>query len=335
MRSAAHLAAVAAVALIGVVCTVESDEPPVAAISPTAATPTTDLDAPNPGVASYAETTGVSTEEAARRLALEPAIGDLGARIEANEAETFAGLWIDHDPENYRVVVRFTERGEEIIRPYVTNTALESLVDVREARWSLAELRDAQNAIDVPDIPTNSGINVFENRVELYVTELDAAVVRSALASGVLRLPEPVVVVAVSELAQPTVVQRTGAEEFPLATLAPALRPAANVAEIRGAIEVDLDRGCVWLTSGDRRFAVIWPVGTTATLDPFELHFDGIEGGGSAREGDRLSGGGGYASSLERASDYGIAGVLDEACLGDSEIAVFSHYGSITVTPGQ
>ena len=70
-------------------------------------------------------------------------------------------------------------------------------------------------------------------------------------------------------------------------------------------------------------------------LSPFELHFDGIEGGGSAREGDQLSGGGGYASSLERASDYGIAGVLDEACVRADEIAVFNHYGSITVTSRQ
>ena len=70
-------------------------------------------------------------------------------------------------------------------------------------------------------------------------------------------------------------------------------------------------------------------------LGPFELYFDGIEGGGSAREGDRLSGGGGYASSLERASEYGIIGVLDEGCVGANEIAVFNHYESITVTPRQ
>lgn len=303
--------------------------------SPTAATPTTDLDASNPGVASYAEATGVSIEEATRRLALEPAIGALGAQIEANEAETFAGLWIDHDPEDYRVIVRFTERGEETIRPYVANTVLQSLVHVREARWSLAELRDAQNAIELPDVLRNSGINVFENRVELYVSEPDVADVRAALASGALRLPEPVVIVAVPELAQPAAGQQTGAEDFPLVTRAPVLNPGGETAQIRGTIEVDLDRGCVWLTSDGRRFAVIWPAGTTATLDPFELHLDGIEGGGSAREGDHLSGGGGYASSRARASRYGIVGTLDQACVGAAEIAVFNHYDSITVTPRQ
>lgn len=44
-----------------------------------------------------ADAGGVSIEEATRRLALQPAIGELGARIQANEADTFAGLWIDND----------------------------------------------------------------------------------------------------------------------------------------------------------------------------------------------------------------------------------------------
>lgn len=147
--------------------------------------------------------------------------------------------------------------------------------------------------------------------------------------------PEPVVIVPVPELAQPAVGRQSGAEDFPLVTRAPALNPGGETAQIRGTVEVDLGRGYVWLTSDGRRVAVVWPVGTTATLDPFELHLDGIEGGGSAREGDHLSGGGGYASSPARASRYGIVGTLDEACVRAAEIAVFNHYDSITVTPQQ
>ncbi len=66
----------------------------------------------------YAKDQDVPLEEAVRRLQLQESVGKLGAELEANERDTFAGLWIEHEPE-YRVVAAFTRDGEETIRPYV------------------------------------------------------------------------------------------------------------------------------------------------------------------------------------------------------------------------
>jgi hypothetical protein len=79
------------------------------------------------------------------RLALQDEIGELGAALEANEADTFAGLWIEHEPE-YRVVVAFVgDAGEEVIRPYLqTYPALADIIELRTAQYTLAELLAAQ-----------------------------------------------------------------------------------------------------------------------------------------------------------------------------------------------
>lgn len=129
----------------------------------------------------YADDFGVSLEEALTRLQLQEPAGKLGAALSANEADTFAGLWIQHEPE-YRVIVMFTGAGEETIRPYIEGGPLEDIVEVREAEATLTELEQFQlKAIGVVrglGFRVGSGINVFENRVELYVSEpsqLDAA----------------------------------------------------------------------------------------------------------------------------------------------------------------
>lgn len=68
----------------------------------------------------YAETFGVPVAEAERRQHNRWEIVDLGRRLETEEPETFAGLWIEHSPV-YRVVARFTRAPEEILRRYTRN----------------------------------------------------------------------------------------------------------------------------------------------------------------------------------------------------------------------
>ena len=58
-------------------------------------------------------------EEAERRLRLEDCFtDDLERALRNQEANTFAGLWIQNQPE-YRFVVPITRDGEETIRPYL------------------------------------------------------------------------------------------------------------------------------------------------------------------------------------------------------------------------
>jgi hypothetical protein len=60
----------------------------------------------NPDAKTYAKDFGVSVEEADRRLDLQDDVGSLGAKLEKNEPDTFAGLESRHKPD-YHVVVYF------------------------------------------------------------------------------------------------------------------------------------------------------------------------------------------------------------------------------------
>jgi hypothetical protein len=154
----------------------------------------------------YAKDMGVSVEEAMRRLELQQsAFPDLESRLMKNERETFAGLWIRHKPD-YRIVVWFTEGGEETIRRYIEGDPNSSLVVVRNgADATLAELMTTQEAaIRVAEevgVPADSDINIRKNRAELYVTDRQGFC--DALREAGLWLPEYVVVIEVERLATP------------------------------------------------------------------------------------------------------------------------------------
>lgn len=150
----------------------------------------------------YAADTGVSLQEAVRRLELQDSAGGLNAALTANERDTFAGAWIQHDPE-FRIIVQFTgDDGIERVRPYVEGGPLADIVEVRTALVTLAELEAAQakavSAVRDLGVPVEAGTNVIENRVELYVT--DRAPIDSAVQGGSLLLPDYVVVNQVKAL---------------------------------------------------------------------------------------------------------------------------------------
>ncbi len=150
---------------------------------------------------------GIGLEEAVRRLRLQDSIGVLGAELERNESATLAGLWIQHQPE-YRVVAAFTRDGEETIKPYVAGGPLEDLIEVRTARYTLAELQTVQNdlmrQLADANIVTSGGINVQENRVDVY----DAAQFNQAPREANITLPEAVVPVAAEIIPFPIPVQQ-------------------------------------------------------------------------------------------------------------------------------
>lgn len=152
----------------------------------------------------YASNMGVSLDEAIRRFQLQDIAGDLDAELSMKEAETFAGLWLEHTPK-FRIVVQFTRDAEKTIRPYIESKELADIVEVRTAKVSLVDLQNAQaeavlSIIDL-GIPVESGINVFENRVELYVA--DRIRFDAALQGGKLRLPDNVEVITVKETGKP------------------------------------------------------------------------------------------------------------------------------------
>ena len=193
---ALKLTAVAAVVVAGLALAAGAVAPPSSALSA--------LDPNDPSVqdaAVYAETYGVTLEEAVRRFELQAKVGELDAVLAENEAGTFAGLWIDHRP-TFRVVARFTERGRETIRRYVP-TELEGLVDVRGARVTLAQLEAeveaAGSVTRAVGVRADADVNLSKNRAEVYVANRGA--LEAALQRNRARLPADVAVEEVGELA--------------------------------------------------------------------------------------------------------------------------------------
>lgn len=152
--------------------------------------------------ADRAQNNNISTEEALHRVQLQDIAGELDAELSVSEPETFAGLWVEHNPK-FKIVVQFTRDGGETIKPYLKlHTELANIVEVRTAKMlSLADLQKAQaNASDSAralDIPVGSGINVYNNNVELYVTKTDRSRFDDAVQRGDIQLPDVVRVITV------------------------------------------------------------------------------------------------------------------------------------------
>jgi hypothetical protein len=132
----------------------------------------------------YAAEYGVSVGEAARRIQLQEAIGELNARLAEEQAATFAGLTVEHAPE-FHVVARFTRGGEETIRPYLADPALAGLVRVERARHSLQQLEGRLEAsyrrVVATGIPAAGGLDVRANRAEVHVQRGALAAARAVL----------------------------------------------------------------------------------------------------------------------------------------------------------
>lgn len=152
----------------------------------------------------YARDQNISVDEAVRRLKLQPALGKLDAQLAQEEPETYAGSWIQHQPE-YGFVVNVTGNVEEL-SAYLQNAPFAELLEVRKVTWSLKQLEAAQRrAGDVAQalgLPFESGINIFENQAELYVADLKAF--DAALKSNPeVKLPGGVVVIETGSFSSP------------------------------------------------------------------------------------------------------------------------------------
>lgn len=121
----------------------------------------------------------VDAAEAARRLRASPAAGKLGARMAAEQASTFAGLYIEHSPA-FRIVVRFTDdAAAQLARytqdpDYVAETAPRSLRELRATQDRVVALMAEHH------IRFLCGLDIHTSRVTLHV--LDPAQVQRLLA---------------------------------------------------------------------------------------------------------------------------------------------------------
>lgn len=150
--------------------------------------------------AAYSAMFRVDLNEANRRLALQAQAGALEVQLERGEPETYAGLWIEHQP--FRIVAAFTRFDPAVLDRYVRAGPLAGVVVGKSAQYALATLRsDINRLADAPDGPFSAGINVVENAIEIETTSL-AAFAEWAAANGV-SIPPTVRQKVVSELPRP------------------------------------------------------------------------------------------------------------------------------------
>lgn len=121
----------------------------------------------------YASDLEIDINTAIHQLSLQELAGDLDAKL-SREEDYYAGLWIQNSPQ-FRIVVQTTIEGREIIYSYIEESVLADFVEIRTVEYSLSVLKTAQVELQLSvrslGVPTNSGINLIENKVELYTVE--------------------------------------------------------------------------------------------------------------------------------------------------------------------
>ena len=135
-----------------------------------------DCDALCGDAAGYAKIHGLSSAEALRRLRLQRSIGGLDAKIAKGEPDTYAGLWIRHEP-TYGIAINIAG-DPDVVSKYVSGTPLADLVETHRVEKSMKRLEFEQARttaiLDDFDVPLESGINVPQNQVEIYVLDRQA-----------------------------------------------------------------------------------------------------------------------------------------------------------------
>jgi hypothetical protein len=265
----------------------------------------------------YAKQFGITTEEAIERLQFQDGIGTLNVVLQANETDTFGGLWVEHEPD-YRVVVLFTRREERTIRPYLAGKPYAHLVEVRRARYTLAELETiyAQTARELEKL--GFGVNVMldvpGNRVE--VTVGDREWFESELRRAGVQLLEGVELALVEGgstardkdlLLTPPVPGIVFPRQKPVEGLRVCME-AALVGTLR------LEESCLYVQSLDGRSLVpIWPPEFTLRMEGDRaLVIDG-EGQVAARAGEEVYMGGGSVP----VTDEWVLQQIPSACRGE------------------
>ncbi len=250
----------------------------------------------------YAKQFGVTVEEATERLQFQDGIGELNAALQANEADTFGGLWIEHEPD-YRVVVLFTRNGKRTIRPYLASEPYARLVEVRQARYTLAELEtiyaQATHELAKLDFGVNVLLDAPGNCVK--VTVGDREWFESELRRAGVRLPDGVELAVVE--GGSTARDRDLLLTPPVPGIAfPRQEPVEGFrvcmeAALAGTLR--LEGACLYVQSfdDDRRLVPIWPPEFMLRVEGDQVLVIDGEGQVAARAGEEvyMGGGGGGA----------------------------------------
>ena len=264
------------------------------------ASPTTGVAAQQDAEA-YARQFGISKDEALQQVGAQDEIGELNATLEREQAETFAGLWIQHDPV-FRLVLAFTRDGKQILQPYLNHKSWGDQVEVRTFPHSLADLKTAQQkvsqAAETLGIPISSSISVMDNRVTVQVGNPD--LFRKAVRAAGQTLPDLVDIVAndpnhLTDTLRSQVDTYWGPEgqtiyfpkQAPTNVSLTALMEGTLILDSNGCLRVKVERGDTPL--------VLWRYGFTLQVDGDRVEVHNDKGQLVARVGEPVRMGGGSA----------------------------------------
>lgn len=212
----------------------------------------------------YVAEHGVSIDEAIERVSMMEASGALNAKLEQHEPETFAGLWMFHQPE-FRVIAAFTRDGESILSRYVENTILAGVIETRQAAVSQAELysieRETHQILERLSLSliALTLVNIKENQVEIHIS--DQGLLENRLVEAGLELPDHVAILGnqVSSTGEspPNLTPALGIH-FPQLIAPPSVVYALSVVG-----ELILKNGCLRMTrsEGDPGELLVWHPG--------------------------------------------------------------------------
>ncbi len=266
--------------------------------------PADELDITGPDTAAYAAEMGLSLEEAAKQLADQEGIGQLQQRLQASLPDTFAGLWIEHQPR-YRVMVALTEGDRQVLDPYLEGQPFAQAVELASAAYSLRQLTQDQirvgQAVEAVAAAVTYYVDVQDNRVVLEVA--NPGLLMADLADAGFTLPETVSV----EQMEVTQRQPASNQGAVIEAVSPGgMRVALPVQPPSNASMAALMQGSLHLVDGCLRvssaadepgFLVLWPNDTEIQFAGETVELLNSQGEIVARAGEPIRLGGGADES--------------------------------------
>lgn len=182
-------------------------------------------------------------------------IGVISQRVETGEP-TFAGLWIQHQPD-YRVVVAFTRDAAATLRKYTTDPLFKPL---DRPGPTYKELRATQDSLyreleRLGARPVSAGADVMQARVEVEVVG-DMGQFRAAVARGEVSLPPYVTIREPKPIATPTPPRAAGGpvKAFPRSRY----RSGGPQLAILRTGKLVLEDGCLRLDEERHKRVIVW-----------------------------------------------------------------------------
>jgi hypothetical protein len=278
----------------------------------------------------FVDDQGLPLDEATYRTRFEETIGELQALLMADLPDTYAGLWVEQQPE-YRIVIALTQGDLETIRPYLASYEWAEYVEVRPVNYALEELQAdqaiASQAANSVHVSATTAADIVNNHVELIVGNPDLFL--TDLAQAGIELPESVVVLAndpegkLPDTNRGVLLEAITSDEWLIYLPVQPPSEASMMALMEGTlVEVD---GCLRIEDGHYAdgWLVLWPFGSDIRVVDNRIEVINVDGQLVARVGDRLRAGGGAVESTRAMAGFDevIPGMPIDGCPGPYWVA--------------